>query len=70
MVGSLEDIGPVDGRSNLDSCRTKDDCLFMVFVDAIKGGLLPVNTASTELNKLRALLEPLLLAAAALPLSI
>ena len=36
----------------------------------IKGGLLPVNTASTEFSKLRALFEPLLPPAAALPLSI
>lgn len=37
----------------------------------IKGGLLPVNTASTEFSKLRALFEPLLLLpAAALALSI
>ena len=72
MVGSLEDIGPVDGRSNLhihhyrrrsecrkvaaplevepnqerdvylDSCRTKDDCRFMVFVDALYCSILSV----------------------------
>lgn len=69
-MGSFAEAVPTDGRSSLESCLTKDDCLFMELVEAINGGLLPENTASTELSRFRGALELLLDAAATLPLSI
>ena len=40
VVESLE-VEPNQGRgAYLDSCRTKDDCLFMVFVDALSCSMM------------------------------
>lgn len=42
VVASLEVEPNQGGGAYLDSCRTKDDCLFMVFVDALCCSMMSV----------------------------